>query len=83
VALVVTDRRLVLCALNWRGRPKEAIAALDRAAIGSVTKGATRLFGQSMTEIVVTTTAGADAGFGVARIHRGDGDAVMAALDAA
>ena len=44
--------------------------------------GETKLFGQKMAEIVLTTSTGAEAGFGVAKINRSDGEAVVEALTA-
>ncbi len=82
VLLVVTDRRLAVCSTTWRGRPKAVVAALDRAAIAAVALGETKLFGQKMPEIVLTTSAGAEVGFGVAKVNRADGEAVVAALTA-
>ncbi len=80
VCLVVTDRRLVLCRTNWRGKPKDVMAALDRSAIAKVELGETKLFGQKMAEIVLTTSTGAEVGFGVAKINRSDGEVVVDVL---
>ena len=80
ILLVVTDRRLLLCTTTWRGKPKEVAAALDRTAIQGVAMGEAKLFGQRMPEIVLTLASGAEVGFGVAKVNRSDGEAVVAAL---
>jgi hypothetical protein len=80
VLLVATDRSVLLFALSGLGRPKDLTAQLDRDRISSVAIGETKLFGQKMMEIVITTATGAEAGFGVAKVHRRQGEAVMAAL---
>ena len=42
--------------------------------------GSSKLFGQTMPEIQLTLASGAEAGFGVAKVDRKDGEAVAAAL---
>lgn len=78
--LAVTDRRVVLFALNAFGKPSELSASVEHGRIAGVTLGETKLFGQKMAEIVLTLDSGAEAGFGVAKVHRKHGDAVVAAL---
>ena len=80
VLLVVTEDSVVLFALSALGRPKDITARLDRARISSVTEGTASLFGQKMSEIVITTDDGTEIGFGVAKVHRRQGEAVLAAL---
>ena len=80
ILLGVTDRRVVLIALSTMGKAKEALAAVDLSDIAGVAMGESKLFGQTMAEIVLTLDGGAEAGFGVAKVHRKDGDSVVAAL---
>ncbi len=80
VLLVATDQSVMVFALSGLGRPKEAPARLDRSQITSVGIGEARLFGQKMMEIVVVTATGAEAGFGVAKVHRRYGQMVVEAL---
>ncbi|GJM37019.1 MAG: hypothetical protein DHS20C19_03860 [Acidimicrobiales bacterium] len=80
VLLAVTDRRVALFAINAFGKPKELTAAIGRDRITAVTMGQTKVFGQSMAEIVLALDTGAEVGFGVAKVHRKHGDAVVAAL---
>ena len=42
--------------------------------------GETKRFGQKMAEIQITTVDGLEVGFGIAEVHRNDGDAVVEAL---
>jgi hypothetical protein len=80
VLLVVTERAVLLFPLSALGRPKEMLARLERSDISSTAQGEAKLFGQRMMEIVLTTAAGAEIGFGVAKVHRREGEAVLAAL---
>ena len=80
VLLVATDQSVLLFALSGLGRPKDLTARLERTRIASVATGEAKLFGQKMMAIVITTESGAEAGFGVAKVHRRHGDAVTAAL---
>ncbi|MDW3220514.1 MAG: hypothetical protein R8F63_18040 [Acidimicrobiales bacterium] len=80
VLLAVTDQRVALFAVNAFGKPKELTAAIGRDRIGAVSMGETKVFGQTMAEIVLTLDTGAEVGFGVAKVHRKHGDAVVAAL---
>jgi hypothetical protein len=80
VLLGVTDRRVVLISLSTLGKAKEVLAAADLSDIASVVMGESKLFGQTMAEIVLTLDGGAEVGFGVAKVHRKDGDSVVAAL---
>ena len=80
VLLVVTDQSLLLFGLSALGRPKEAPTRLDRSRLVEVRGGTTSLFGQKMMEIVFVTDFGAEAGFGVAKVHRRQGEAVLDAL---
>ena len=82
VIFAVTDRRIVLFKKSAFGKPKEVLAGLERAHVTSVVMGETSLFGQTMPEIQLTLASGAEAGFGVAKIDRKDGEAVIAALAA-
>ena len=82
ILFAVTDGRVVLVKLSAFGRPKAVEAALERDAIADVVTGETKLFGQKMAEIVLTTTEGHEVGFGVAKVNRRDGEAVVAALQA-
>lgn len=78
--LVATDRSVLVFALGAFGRPKADPARLDRARLVDVRAGEASLFGQKMMEIVLVTDTGAEAGFGVAKVHRRHGEAVIAAL---
>lgn len=78
--LAVTGRRIALFAVNAFGKPKELSASVDRNRVTRATMGETKLFGQTMAEIVLTLDTGAEVGFGVAKVHRKHGDAVVAAL---
>jgi len=80
VLLVVTENFILLFALSALGRPKDLTAQLDRSCIASVTEGIAKLFGQKMSEIVITTDSGSEIGFGVAKVHRRQGREVVAAL---
>ncbi|MEM9465599.1 MAG: hypothetical protein AAGA90_09500 [Actinomycetota bacterium] len=80
VIFAVTDRRIVLLKRSALGKPKELLAALEREHVTGVVMGSTKLFGQTMPEIQLTLASGAEAGFGVAKVDRKDGDAVVAAL---
>jgi len=80
VYLAVTDRRVVLFKRSALGKPKEILSSAGRADVASAVMGETKLFGQTMPEIVVTMASGAEAGFGVAKIDRKDGESVVAAL---
>ena len=80
VLLSVTDRRVVLIELSTLGKAKEVLDAVDLSRITGVAMGKTKLFGQTMGELVLTLDGGAEVGFGVAKVHRKDGDSVVAAL---
>ncbi len=80
VLLAVTARRVAMIKLSAFGKAKEVLASVDRSEISGVTMGETKLFGQTMAEIVLTLGEDAEVGFGVARVHRKDGDSVVAAL---
>ncbi|MCP3936475.1 MAG: hypothetical protein GY708_14000 [Actinomycetia bacterium] len=80
VLLAVTDRRVALFELGAFGKPKELAASLGRDRIKSVEFGETKLFGQKMGEIVIGTDDGSTVGFGVAKVHRRQGEEVVAAL---
>ncbi len=81
VLLVVTSEAVVLFTLSALGRPKEIVARLERSRITSVAAGQTKLFGQKMMEVVITTDTEAEVGFGVAKVYRSRGEAVIAALN--
>jgi hypothetical protein len=80
VLLVATDRSVLVFALGALGRPKGEPARLGRDRIAEVREGETSIFGQKMREIVLVTDTGAEAGFGIAKVHRRLGDEVLAAL---
>ena len=80
VIFAVTDRRIVLLKRSALGKPKEVLAGLEREHVTSVVMGSSKLFGQTMPEIQLTLASGAEAGFGVAKVDRKDGEAVIAAL---
>jgi hypothetical protein len=82
VLLAVTDRRVVLFAVSAFGKPKELTTAVDRTRIRSVALGEAKLFGQTMAEVVITLDTGAEVGFGAAKVHRRDAEAVVVALHA-
>lgn len=81
VIFAVTDRRIVLFKRSAFGKPKEVLAALEREHVTTVELGTSTLLGQTMPEIQLALASGAEAGFGVAKIDRRDGEAVVAALD--
>ncbi|MFT5202935.1 MAG: hypothetical protein ACI9C1_002332 [Candidatus Aldehydirespiratoraceae bacterium] len=70
------------------GQAERADADLDVGSapqaplIESISSGEARLFGQKLMEIMITTTSGGEAGFGVAKVHRKHGDAVVEMLTA-
>jgi len=77
----VTGTRLLM----WRltklgGKPKELLAGLDLSDISSMTLGEGKLMGQTMPEIVCTTTNGAEFGLRVAKVHRKGAEALIAAV---
>ncbi len=80
VLLAVTDQRIVLLKRSGLGKPKQILASMGRDQVVTATFGSTKLFGQTMGEIVLTLGSGAEAGFGVAKIDRKDGESVVAAL---
>ena len=80
VIFAVTDRRVVLFKRSAFGKPKEILAALEREHVAEVHMGSSKLFGQTMPEIQLTLASGVEAGFGVAKVDRKDGEAVVAAL---
>jgi hypothetical protein len=80
VLLVATDASVLVFALNALGRPKDDPARIGRDRIAQVRRSETSLFGQKMMEIVVITDEGAEAGFGVAKVHRRHGESVIEAL---
>lgn len=80
VLLAVTDRRVAMIKLSALGKAKEVLAAIDLSTITGVGMGETKLFGQTMAEIVLTLNGDVEVGFGVAKVHRKDGDSVVAAL---
>jgi hypothetical protein len=77
VLLVATDASLFVFALDARGRPGSEPSRIGRERITEVRRGETSLFGRKMTEIVVVTDGGVEAGFGVAKVHRRHGEAVI------
>ena len=82
VIFAVTDRRIVMLKRSAFGKPTEVLAALPREHVAAVEMGSSKLFGQTMPEIQLTNAAGAEVGFGVAKIDRKDGEAIVAALNA-
>ena len=80
VLLVATDRSVLVFGLSALGRPKDAPARLERTRLTETRAGEASLFGQKMMEIVLVTDTGAEVGFGVAKVHRRHGEAVLAAL---
>ena len=82
VIFAVTGQRLVFFKRSALGKPKEILASLPRNEVAAAVMGETKLFGQTMPEIQLTNAAGAEVGFGVAKIDRKDGEAIVAALNA-
>jgi hypothetical protein len=80
VLLVVTERHIAVFALSAFGRPKHITAEIDRARLSTVYMGETSLLGQKMAEIQLVLDSGHEVGFGVAKVHRRNGDEVVAAL---
>jgi len=70
VAVVLTDRRIIVYTVGAFGKVKNLLGVMPRADIAEVAMGTTKLFGQSMPLVSVTTNSGSTAGFGVAKIRR-------------
>ncbi len=76
----VTEHRLLMWKLaKLGGKPKGLLASIDLSAIASMTLGEGKLMGQTMPEIVCTTTDGAEFGLRVAKIHRSRAQELIAA----
>ncbi len=82
VAVVLTDRRVVAYTLGVTGKAKEFLGAIPRSDIARVEMGTTKIFGQTMPLLAITTTAGYKAGFGIAKIRKKDGVAFVDAYEA-
>ncbi len=82
VAVLLTDRRVVVYMLGVTGKAKEFLGAIPRSDITGVEMGTTKLFGQTMPLLGITTTAGNKAGFGIAKIRKKDGVAFVDAYEA-
>ena len=80
VLLVVTPQRIVLFALSAFGRPKDLTAEIDRSRLAAAYLGETSLLGQKMPEIQLVLDSGHEVSFGVAKVHRKNGDQVLATL---
>jgi len=76
----VTQTRLLMWKIaKLGGKPKELLAGLDLSGISSMTLGEGKLMGQTMPEIVCTTTDGAEFGLRVAKVHKKNAEALIAA----
>jgi len=80
VLLTVTPDQVVILKRSALGKPSAVLATINREDISHTALGTTKLLGQTMSEIQITLTAGATIGFGVARVHRADGESVVTAL---
>ncbi len=83
VVVVLTDRRILVYTAGFSGKAKDFLGAIPLSEVSSVEMGTMKLFGQSMPQIYVTTTAGHTAGFGVAKIHKKLGVAFVEAYEGA
>jgi len=76
----VTQTRLLMWKMaKLGGKPKELLADLDLSDISSMTLGDGKLMGQTMPEILCTTTDGAEFGLRVAKVHKKNAAALIAA----
>lgn len=82
VAVILTDRRILVYTVGISGKAKESLGAISRSDITDVAMGTTKLFGQTMPLLTVTTANGGTAGFGIAKIRKKDGVAFVDAYRA-
>ena len=81
VAVVLTDRRILVFTVGFSGKAKECLGIIPRADIAEMALGTTSLFGQKMPLVAVTTSGGHTAGFGVAKIHKAKAAAFIDAYE--
>jgi hypothetical protein len=81
-AVILTDRRILVYTVGISGKAKEFLGAIARSDVADVAMGTTKLFGQTMPLLAVTTTNGHTAGFGIAKIRKKDGVAFVDAFEA-
>ncbi len=82
VAVVLTDRRILVFTVGFSGKAKECLGVIPRSDIAEMALGTTSLFGQKMPLVSVTTNGGHTAGFGVAKIHKAKATAFVDAYRA-
>ncbi len=82
VALVLTDRRVLVFALGLSGKAKDLLGVIPRDEITDIAMGTTKLFGQSMPLVSVITRGGQTAGFGVGKIRKASAVALIEAFQA-
>lgn len=82
VAVLLTDRRILVFSVGFSGKAKECLGVIPREEIAKVALGITGLFGQKMPLVAITTSGGHTAGFGVAKIHRAKATAFIDAYGA-
>ncbi len=76
----LTNQRLLMWKLSaLGGKPKELLASIDVGDLAGMTMGESKLFGQTMPEIVCTTSSGAEFGLRVAKVHRSQAMELLAA----
>ena len=81
VAIVLTDRRVLVYTVGFSGKAKDLLGVIPRSAVAEVAMSTTKLFGQTMPLLVVTTADGNTAGFGIAKIHKKHGVAFVDAYE--
>jgi len=80
VVMAATDQSVVFFQLSATGRFKSVYARISRSELAEVEYGSTKVFGQTMGQIVLVLTSGARLGFDVAKVHRAAGEELVAAL---
>ncbi len=76
----LTNQRLLMWKLSaLGGKPKELLASIDVRDLTGMIMGESKLLGQTMPEIVCTTSSGAEFGLRVAKVHRSQAMELLAA----
>ncbi|MCZ7527150.1 MAG: hypothetical protein M5U14_12665 [Acidimicrobiia bacterium] len=79
----LTDRRILLWKMGGlRAAPKHVLGELPRAQVASVTMGTAKVLGQTMAEVTVTTTDGAQLHLQVPRVQRREAERFVEAFGA-
>ncbi len=82
VAVILTARRILVYTVGFSGKAKDFLGAIPRSNISGVEMTTTKLFGQTMPLLAITTTEGHTAGFGIAKIQKKTGVAFVDAYEA-